>query len=186
MKIADLDQNTTHVLSQTLNEDKRKTYLSGFPILIKGIPDDLDAFTLHECWKYYKQHYTNLNGDALSEETKQRISRNSPHDALLRFFSSHLIQLFAMFIKMTSMHEKQIGDRTSVVMRFTFNRIRSDQLSICVVPGGKWWVLNIPTDSNKMVKWFGDLIKGNHFGKCVLVELYTVKHPKYLSVKNEK
>lgn len=184
--VAHLDKKTRQILSQSQNHDKFKTHMPNFPMLIKNIPDSLNAHTVSECWKYYKTHSTNLLNESLTKETEERIARNDPNDPLIGFFMAHLKPLFKTFINLVQLSEKEIGDRTSVVLRFTFNKIGSDQLSICVIPKGRWWILNVPTDKQKMGNWFGDLIKGNHFGKCIMVELYKVLHSKFLFLKDIK
>jgi hypothetical protein len=183
VRIANLDYKNKKTLAQCINRDISKEYFYQTPLLFKNIPEFVDAEMLEECWKYFKSTKTNLVQEPLKKETVDRISKG-PTDPMVNFYLSYLEPFFKMFIQAVQFTEKEIQDRTSVVLRFTINRITSDELLICIIPGGKWWILNLPTDKNKMGDWFTDLMKDNHFGRCMMVSLYKVGHTKMLGAND--
>lgn len=183
LHLANLDYKNKKTLAQCINRDVSKEYCYNSPLLLKEIPEFVDAEMLSECWKYFKSEKTNLAKEPLKQGTLDRIALGNK-DPMVKFYLSKIEPLFKMFIQTVQLTKEQILDRTSVVIRFAINRYRSDELIVCVIPGGKWWILNLPTDNDKMGKWFSELVKGNHYGNCLMVSIYKVGHTRRLGAND--
>lgn len=183
LALANLDYVTQKRLGQCMNRDKTKEFFYNSPYLLKSIPEFVDAEMITECWKYYKNTKTTLSSEPLKRETLEHIIQG-PDNPLVKFYTNKLEEVFSMFADAVQYHKKLIEDKTSVVLRFTINRIKSQEVIICIVPGGRWWVLCIPTDVNKMGNWMMELANNNHFGRCMMVSIYKVTHTENLSVSS--
>lgn len=183
-KLAKIDKNTRNVLSQALNREKSKTNLANFPIMLKEVPENLDAQLLQDCWNYFKSttKILKLSRGSLSSNANRMIKQGKGN-SIVFFYLTHLKPVFEIFLTAIKLLESQIGNCTSVTMRVTFNRRKSDQFIVTIVPKGRWWVLKVPTENNKMEDWFTKLIGMNVLGYCCMIEIYSVIHPEK-SLKN--
>jgi hypothetical protein len=170
-------------LGQCINMDTNKEYFFQSPFLFKNIPDFVDSEVISECWKYFKSAHTNLAKEQLKDDTLQRLKKGAD-DPIVNFYMTHIEPLFNMFINCVQANASKIDFDTSMIIRFTFSKINSDELIICVTPGGKWWTLRLPTDKQKMANWFTSLMKDNHYGRCMMFSIYKVTHPpKFHNIK---
>ncbi len=174
-KVYNLDKHSLLRFSQCLNQERTRTYIDGFPLLIKDIYIDLNEDTLLQCWNYYlKEHeelsnITSLGNIQLSDEALQRIE-NGDTDAFVKFYNTYLEQYLDQYNKLCLSNYE-----TSVVLRFTFNHIGSDQF-IIVKMHSKIYVACVPIDKSKMHEWHDCLISNGIFGRCCLVEMYLTTH----------
>ena len=146
--------------------------------MLKDIPTQLNASILEECWNFFKSqtNILKLTHSRISPQAKNIISQGSSN-SINKFYADVLTPIFKVYLETVKLFEQQIGTFTSVNMRFTLNQHNSEQLFITIIPSGKWWILKVPTQSNKMDKWMNTLIKNNIIGKCCMVEIYSVIHP---------
>ena len=174
-KVYNLDKPSLLRFSQCLNQERTRTYVDGYPLLVKDIYIDLTEDTMLQYWNYYlKQHeelsnITSLSNIQLSDEALRRID-NGDNDAFVQFYNTYLEKYLDQYNALCLSNYE-----TSVVLRFTFNHVGSDQF-IIVKMHSKIYVANVPIDKSKMSEWHDYLISNGVFGKCCLVEMFLTTH----------
>lgn len=179
IQLSNLDSRKKRLLSQCVNYDIGKVYVLNTPLLIKDVPNEIDAFVLSECWKYFKRMNTNLPKEKLHSSTIKRI-KSDVSDVVIKFYKTYLEGLFINFVDVINACLDDIKRDTSVVLRLSVSKMGSDEFIVCVIPDGQWWVLHLPTDKAKMLDWLETLVEGKYFGRCMQVNIYKVLHPSYV------
>ena len=177
IKLKNIDKHNQKILSQCLKKEKTKTTLANFPIILRDTPSDLDAEILEQCWNFFKSQ-TNILKLTHNKPTHRakKIMSEGTSNPINNFYVNNLCAIFEIFLKIIKLFKTNIDKRTSITMRFTLTKYNSEQFIVTILPKGKWWVLKVPTQKQKMDAWITTLIKKGITGPSCMVEIYSVVH----------